>query len=133
MKNVNSEPVMQTWLIAVIAAAAVLLLLVIILVVLKINKNHRIKASEVAVNEKVKETASTLSTSFGGNENIQEITTRGSRVTVMVKDPAKVDKETIGKNLDSVMYMGNKVVFIIGEKSEEFQKLLSQNINRQTK
>ena len=50
----------------------------------------------------------------------------GSRVTVLIKDIEKVNKEEIQKQFDSVMFMGNKIVFVIGSMSEEFSALLKE-------
>lgn len=117
-------------LILIIVVAAVVLFLLVFFLVRHIVHKNKIKASEKEVEEKVKTSASSLAPCFGGNDNIKEITQRGSRVTVLVNDPEKVDKEKINATLSSVMYMGNKVVFVIGSKSEEFKKLLEENVDK---
>ena len=119
--------------ILIIVIAIVLVAAAVIIIVLISRKQAKIKASEKAVDEKVKSSASTLSLCFGGNDNIKEITQRGSRVSVLVNDMSKVDKTKIDATLNSVMYMGNKVVFVIGSKSEEFSKLLEENVAKQKK
>lgn len=121
------------WEFIVILAAIILGTALIVFLIVKITHHIKVKNSEKAVDQKIESTASLLSTSFGGKDNIKEITTRGSRVTVLLNDPSKVDKQTIDKNLSSVMYMGNKIVFIIGEKSEDFEKMLSENIDKLSK
>lgn len=119
--------------ILILVVAIVLVAAAIVIIVLISRKQAKIKASEKAVDEKIKSSASTLSLCFGGNDNIKEISQRGSRVSVLVDDMSKVDKTKIDTTLNSVMYMGNKVVFIIGSKSEEFSKLLEENIAKQKK
>lgn len=131
--TVISTRIPTVWIIVIAVAASLVLLALLCFIIMKINRRKQIEASENAAAEKVRSAASHLSSLFGGNENILQISSKGSRVTVTVKDPSAVEKKEIDKTLDSVMYMGNKVVFIIGEKSEEFQKLLSENIDKQKK
>ena len=121
---------MEWYIILIIVLGVIALLGVIIYITLKTKRNKQIKEADEAVEQKVETSASHLSTCFGGNDNIVEIKQSGSRVNVLVKDPAKVDKEAIDKELSSVMYMGNKIVFIIGSKSEDFSRLLQENIEK---
>lgn len=88
------------------------------------------KKQDEEVEEKVKTSAKEISDKFGGRENIVEITQRGSRVIVAVKDPLRVDKDEIAATLDSVMFMDKKIVFVIGTKSEQFKKLLEENVGK---
>ena len=124
---------MKPWMYALIVVLAVLVVLAVVLIVLKVVKNKRIKESERKADAKIEESASHLSLLFGGKENIKQISSRGSRVSLEVVDTSKIEKEAITKELDSVMFMGNKIVFIIGSKSEEFERLLSENIDNQSK
>ncbi len=121
---------MEWYIILIIVLGVIALLGVIIYIILKTKRNKQIKEADEAVDLKVETSASHLSTCFGGNDNIVEIKQSGSRVNVLVADPAKVDKEAIDKELSSVMYMGNKIVFIIGSKSEDFSRLLQENIEK---
>lgn len=114
-----------------IALAVCLVIGALISVIFIINKKKKIKESEKKVEEKIQTSASHLSTLFGGKENILEITSRGSRVSITLKDMNTVDKEAIMKELDSCMFMGNRIVFVIGSRSGDFEKLLSENIEKQ--
>lgn len=106
--------------------AAVVLIALIIFLVLHFIKKKKIEESEREVSKKVDDVTSSLSSLFGGNDNIEEIKKMGSRVTVLIKDIEKVNKEEIQKQFDSVMFMGNKIVFVIGSMSEEFSALLKE-------
>ncbi len=122
---------MEPWMIyTIVAVSAVIVVLVLLFVILKIRKNIRIKESNKKADEKIEESASHLSLLFGGKDNIKGISSKGSRVSVEVVDPTKLEKDAITKELDSVMFMGNKIVFIIGSKSEEFEKLLNENVEK---
>ncbi len=123
---------MKTWMYIVIAAIAAVVVLALVLVLCKVRKNRKIQESERKADQKMEESASHLSLLFGGKENIKEISSRGSRVSLQVIDMDKIDKDAITKELDSVMFMGNKIVFVIGSKSEEFEKLLNENIDKQS-
>lgn len=113
-----------------IGVGAVILIGLVVFLALHLHKNAKIRKSNEEADKKVEESASHLALCFGGNDNIEEITQTGSRVSVKVKDPSKVDKEKIDQELSSVMYMGNKVVFVIGSKSEEFSTFLKENVGK---
>ncbi len=120
---------MSLTLIIILLAVAVVLAFFVILY-LHFRKKKMIKEAEEKINEKVEQSAGKLSTCFGGNDNIVSITQKGSRVTVLLKDISLADKEEINKELSSVMFMNNKVVFVIGSMSEEFSRLLEENIKK---
>ncbi len=87
---------MEPWMIYTIVSACVVILLVVLLfVVLKVRKNIRIKESNRKADEKIEESASHLSLLFGGKENIKGISSKGSRVSVEVLDPSKLEKDAI--------------------------------------
>ena len=121
---------MEAWQIALIVVfsilGALLLGTAIFFVVDKMRKRHK----DQKIEEKVKTSAKELSDKFGGRENIVEIVQKGSRVIVTVKDPVAVDKDEISRSLDSVMFMSNKIVFVIGTKSEQFKALLEENVGK---
>jgi phosphotransferase system IIB component len=121
---------MNPIIIVCIAVGCAVLVAIIVFLILHIHKKQKIKASEEAADRKVVETAGKLSLCFGGNENILSIQQKGSRVSVLLKDISLVNKEEINKELSSVMFMNNKVVFIIGSKSEDFSRLLQENISK---
>lgn len=123
----------QTTLIVVIVICCVLIIALGIIIAFKVSKNKKIRLSEEKANQKVEEAASHLSLCFGGNDNIESVSQKGSRVTILVKDMSLVEKTKIDEELSSVMYMGNKIVFVIGSKSEDFSKLLKENIEKTTK
>lgn len=112
-----------------IGAGLLAIIIAAIIIVVIIKKHKMIEKSNQEADDKVSEVASTISKCFGEN-NIEDITQNNSRVTLIVKDIAKVNKEEIKKELDSVMYMGNKIVFVVGSKSEEFYKLLKENLSK---
>lgn len=121
---------MEAWQIALIVVfsilGALLLGTAIFFAVDKMRKRHE----DQKIEEKVKTSAKELSDKFGGRENIVEIVQKGSRVIVTVKDPVAVDKDEISRSLDSVMFMSNKIVFVIGTKSEQFKALLEENVGK---
>ena len=123
----------QIVLIIIIVVCCLLFVALGVIVALKVSKNKKIRLSEEKANQKVQEAASHLSLCFGGNDNIESISQKESRVTILVKDMSLVEKTKIDEELPSVMYMGNKIVFVIGSKSEDFSKLLKENIGKTTK
>ncbi len=118
-------------IISVSVVAGITIVALIVFFVIKTIRLSKIRKSDEEANERVEQSAGNLSTCFGGNDNIVSISQQGSRVTVLLKNPELIDKEAISKELSSVMYMGSKVVFVIGSKSEEFSRLLKENIDKQ--
>lgn len=123
--------IMELYQIILICVAVIIVIVGVIIAIFIIRKNKKIKESNLAADKKVEQSASHLSTCFGGSKNIVSISQKGSRVTLIVNDISLVDKETISKELPQVMYMNNKIVFVIGSMSEEFSKLLKDNIDKQ--
>lgn len=124
---------MEIWMYILIAVAVVLVIGLVVFLVLKANKKKKIEAAEKEVQEKISSSTSELADKFGGNDNILEITKSGSRVTVLVKDPLKIEKEAIKETIDNVMFMGSKVVFVIGSDSEIFKNLLESKVEESKK
>lgn len=108
-------------------AGVLILIALIIFIVLLASKKKKVRLSNEAANRRVEESAKEVSSCFGGKENILSVTQQGSRVTLVRKDPSLADKEKINACFKDCRYRGNKIVFIIGSKSEEFKKLLEEN------
>lgn len=117
--------------IGVVALVAFIVILTIVLV--RYFKKRKIKESDEKVKTEVKDKASSLASKLGDNSNIEKIENNGSRVTVYIKDMDKVDKDAINSVIDNVMYMNNKIIFLIGSHSEEFKTLLEENIDKTIK
>lgn len=112
-----------------IGVGCLVVIVAAIIIIVVVRKQQMIKQSNQEADDRVSLVASTISKCFGEN-NIEDITQNNSRVTIIVKDISKVNKEEIQKELDSVMYMGNKIVFVVGSKSEEFYKSLKENLSK---
>ena len=121
----------KTSLIILIVALVILAILAIILTIYILHKK-KVRDSNRKADEIVHDSAIKVSDKFGGSENIVEVSYKGSRVVVLVKDPTLVDKKSISETLEQVMFMGNKVVFVIGSKSEYFKQLLEENIDKKS-
>ena len=119
----------KTTMIILIIVAIVVVVILTLLSIYLIHKK-KIRDSNRQADEKVQTSAIEVSDKFGGRNNIEQISSKGSRVTVLVKDPTIVDKEGINMILEQVMFMGNKVVFVIGSKSEYFKELLEENVDK---
>lgn len=115
----------------VIASLAIIVLTVILIV--RHIKMKKIKQSDEEVKKEVVTKASDLAKKLGSSENIEKIENHSSRVVVYVKDMSLVNKDEINTVLDNVMYMNNKIVFVIGSHGEEFKTLLEENIDKVSK
>ena len=128
MPNENGDS--KVGLYVTLAVVILVIILCIFLIVHILMKNAKKKKAEKSVEEKLTTSTSQLADKFGGKDNIEKIQTSLSRVTVIVKDPQKIDKEGIQSILPGSLYMGNKVVFVIGSDSEKFKKLLEENVDK---
>lgn len=105
-------------------------LVILIIVILKLVKNNKRKKAEEKVDKTLKESTDKLADKFGGKDNIEKIQKSLSRVTVIVKDLSLVNKDGIKEIFESCMFMGNKIVFVIGSDSEKFKSLLEENFDK---
>lgn len=109
----------------------VIIITVLVIYLVKQNKKKKKQNAEKKIDSEIKEVASSLKDKFGGKDNILEISSKGSRVTVLLKDISLINKDEINKTFDNVMFMSNKVVFLIGSDSEKFKQLLEDNISKE--
>lgn len=107
----------------------VIIIIVLAIYLVKQNKKKKKQNAEKKIDSEIKEVTSSLKDKFGGKDNILEISSKGSRVTVVLKDISLINKDEINKTFDNVMFMSNKVVFLIGSDSEKFKQLLEDNIS----
>lgn len=109
----------------------VIIILIFAIYLVKQNKKKKKENAEKKIDSEIKEVTSSLKDKFGGKDNILEISSKGSRVTVLLKDISLINKDEINKTFDNVMFMSNKVVFLIGSDSEKFKQLLEDNISKE--
>lgn len=123
---------MPTWEIAVISVSAAVLLVLVVLFFRHILYQRKVKAGEQKAQAQLTQATDSLADKFGGKDNIKAIQQAGSRVSVLLWDPSKVDKAGIQAVISNAMFMGNKVVFVIGSDSKKFQELLSAKTGSET-
>lgn len=111
----------------IICVAAVLLAVAIFFILRNASKKKKIRLSNEQADKKVEDSAKTVSSAFGGKENILNISSQGSRVSIALKDISLADKEKINSQFQDARYRGNKIILVIGSKSEEFRKKLEED------
>ncbi len=95
----------QVLFITIIAVILVLLILAILFSVLKKRKNKS-NTSKLIEN---------VILALGGKDNIIEINSKGSRVSVKLNDPSKFDENLFKEiGITSIIYMSNKITFVAG-------------------
>ncbi len=94
------------------------IVLVVFLLLVLFTKQPKTKEASHNENE--------LITALGGKENINEITMRGSRVSVVLADQTKVNNEQLKKHgVSRVIVMQDKLVLLVETAmKEKLQKLL---------
>lgn len=113
------------------SVSAFLVLLLLALVIIRSIHKKKIRESETAVNKVLESSTTSLAEQFGGSKNIQSIDKRGSRVTVLVHDKSLIDEKKIQESWESVLFMQNKIVFVIGTKSGQFEELLKAKASKE--
>jgi phosphotransferase system IIB component len=120
---------MELWLkILIIVVSCVATIIIALVITGLFIKKHNINKSQKIVQDKISEATDELATKFGGKDNIENITKNLSRVTVEVKDVNLVNKDEINETFEGVMFMGNKIVFVVGSSSDDFLKQLADKI-----
>ena len=116
------------WIILVATLAPIAIgVLILFLLLNQRNKNKTIE-SEKKVTIKIETSTSELALLFGGKQNVESINNSSSRVTIVVKDESKLDSKKIEEQFKDVLFTNNKVIFVVGEKAEEFSSQLKNKI-----
>lgn len=100
----------------------------IIIVTLALIHKKREELNNKRIEESIDSSTRELASLFGTRHNIKEVTTSGSRVSITVFDPDLLNTNEIKNKFQDVLFTGNKVVFVVGEKAEEFASKLKINI-----
>lgn len=108
---------------SLIIALAVLDGLMLLLVIVMVIRFHVSKSPKQAVNN------DEWFVALGGKENVKEINAVGSRLSLVLVDKEKVDREklkTLG--VSSVVSMSNKVTLVIEGKAEKIAETLKGSL-----
>ena len=71
-----------------------------------------------------------LLVALGGKDNINEVTFKGSRVSVILLDKTIVDKERIkSQGVETIVVSNKKLTMVVGKQSEVIFKYLNNQIN----
>ena len=106
-----------------IIALAVLDGLMLLLVIIMVIRFHITKSPKQVVNN------DEWFVALGGKENVKEINAVGSRLSLVLIDKEKVDREklkTLG--VSSVVSMSNKVTLVIEGKAEKIAETLKSSL-----
>ncbi|MFA6830151.1 MAG: hypothetical protein WCR67_05575 [Bacilli bacterium] len=114
----------EVWQIVLVCLGCVLVLVGVFFIIRHFIHSSKVKKGEENVQKALVSTTDSLADKFGGKDNILSITQSGSRVSVIVSDIKLIDKDGITKAIDNVMFMGTKIVFVIGSDSSKFKELL---------
>ena len=111
---------LTTILAITIPVGAAVIIGVVLAIVLGVKKKKRgVKVVQKEVNEGVYEY-------LGGKENVESFSLNGSRLTIVLKDQTKLDKDGLKKEgVCRVLEMSNKII-LVGETIPSFYKLLSK-------
>ena len=105
-------------LISVVIAAIIFVLVIFFFVMPKLGK----KSEELEA--RPEEEISEIIKALGGTENIIEISSQGSRVTVTLKDQTKFEEETLKKHgVSRTIIMEEKIILLVSE-------ALAANLNK---
>ena len=111
--DVNPLPIIM------IAAAGVLLVAAIIIVIYLVT--HR-------KNKKSLDSGAWL-LALGDKDNVKEVSATGSRLSLVLVDKEKIDREKLKElGVSSVLVMSNKVTLVIEDKAEQVAASIQSNL-----
>ena len=111
----NLEPLP---IVLIIVGAIILIAAVIVTIILSIKKKTAKKMSGVLWLE-----------ALGGNDNIEDVSGVGSRVTLILKDKEAINREqlkTLG--VSSVLTMSNKIILVIEDQAVTVAEKIRQEL-----
>lgn len=126
-----NEPLQTRDIVTIVLCSilAILLVMIVTIIIYRSIKKRKIRKSEEKVNQKIEDSTSGLILALGGKENIKEVSVMGSRVRVLLNDYEKIHREEILKLHDSVLFMNDKVTFVVGSLSNEFASKLNNRLH----
>ena len=125
MKNLFNPYILDTTLdntaMILIIVGCVILLSVAIIIPISINK--RKKSPKIDNNVWL--------IALGNKENIKEVNAMGSRLTFILVDKEKIDREKLKElGVSSVLTMSNKVTLVIEGKAEIIAEAIKEGLNQ---
>ncbi len=135
MKYAQEAPMSTNMIITIVLSVVlgVLFLTLLGLSLYTMIKKHKIKKSEQKVTQQINDSTTGLILALGGKDNIKTVEVMGSRVRVLLNDYEKINREEVLKLHDSVLFMNDKVTFVVGSLSQEFAAKLNEHLQDEIK
>ena len=110
------------WIISIALVVAVILILIIVLLIRnKKPKKPKKIVSTASANEWVE--------ALGGEDNILEVSSAGSRLSIKIKDPELVNRETLTKlGVTSIVLMSNKITLVTNLDNQQIEEQLKNHL-----
>lgn len=112
-------------------ACLVLVSICLVVSVLFFSKKSKLKKVEAESKEVINNLYTLVIELCGGRENIIDVNSVGSRVSISVDDSAKINKEGFKENdVKDVIFMSNKIVILIGSDAADFAEGIKDAIKK---
>ena len=109
----------------------VLVSICLVISVLFFSKKSKLKKVEAESKEVINNLYTLVIALCGGKENIIDVNSVGSRVSILVDDSAKINKEGFKENdVKDVIFMSNKIVILIGSDAADFAEGIKDAIKK---
>ncbi len=109
----------------------VLVSICLVVSVLFFSKKSKLKKVEAESKEVINNLYTLVIELCGGKENIIDVNSVGSRVSILVDDSAKINKEGFKENdVKDVIFMSNKIVILIGSDAADFAEGIKDAIKK---
>lgn len=109
----------------------VLVSICLVVSVLFFSKKSKLKKVEAESKEVINNLYTLVIELCGGKENIIDVNSVGSRVSILVDDSAKINKEGFKENdVKDVIFMSNKIVILIGSDAVDFAEGIKDAIKK---
>ncbi len=109
----------------------VLVSICLVVSVLFFSKKTKLKKVEAESKDVINNLYTLVIELCGGKENIIDVNSVGSRVSILVDDSAKINKEGFKENdVKDVIFMSNKIVILIGSDAADFAEGIKDAIKK---
>ena len=106
-----------------IALGVVVLILISLLVLLLINRKKVNKKEEI----KISTSSNDWIISLGGEDNIIETSSKGSRLTLNLKDITKIDETKLKElGVSSILKMSNKLILVLEDNASKIEQIIKK-------
>ena len=103
-----------------IAIGVALIIAITIIIILLVNKNKKTDAKKIDVKSNL-----LWLENLGGKENISNVESKGSRLSLTLIDVSKINEEKLKElGVSSIIKMSNKIILVVEDNAKKIEDLI---------